>query len=502
MRDLKTVLLLALPVLLIAGGILLYNEVSAPSGAPSRSDGVPGPAGEVPPSGRIVGPSVDHPRGSVPRPDALPGATPEPTTETRWLSPELLRELLAQGGPDSWRKIRELIENGVTDPMGVQALLVETLGESGNKAYWSAQLLPFIKNEEARAEAARALLSVAEETEDAQVLKAAVLVVGQLAGGEAAKGLADLVRAARALELEEPGASREKSNAALMAIALLRAPESAKELAELFAESLGTDMAHDVLRAISRLGTPEMVAELAPHLAADAPREAQLAAVRALGLTRSASAVGSLKEYFARETDRESREVALLALGRVGDKSAVEELVRIREEGGEMSVAAGLALANVERQDAVRPLLGALETETDDQVRVAIIKGLGNTESREAAPNLRTVLRSGKESQAVRGQSASALARIGDAEAVGPMVEILRTSRPDEENLQIHVIRALIDMGRHRLARAALAEQALPELVRLSKVFEKDDRRYYYTHEAINRLRAATRPTGGDVPPK
>ena len=493
MRDLKTVLLLALPVLLIAGGILLYNELSTPSGAPIRIDGVRGPAGEVPPSGRIVGPSVDHPRGSVPRPDALPGATPEPATETRWLSPELLRELLAQGGPDAWRKIRELIENGVTDAMGVQALLVETLGESGNKAYWSAQLLPFIKNEEARAEAARALLSVAAETEDAQVLKAAVLVVGQLAGGEAAKGLADLVRAAD---------SSEKSSAALMAIALLRAPESAKELAELFAESLGTDMAHDVLRAISRLGTPEMVAELAPHLAADAPREAQLAAVRALGLTRSASAVGSLKEYFARETDRESREVALLALGRVGDKSAVEELVRIREEGGEMSVAAGLALANVERQDAVQPLLGALETETDDQVRVAIIKGLGNTESREAAANLRTVLRSGKESQAVRGQSASALARIGDAEAVGPMVEILRSSRPDEENLQIHVIRALIDMGRHRLARAALAEKALPELVRLSKVFEKDDRRYYYTHEAINRLRAATRPTGGDVPPK
>ncbi len=489
MRDLKTVILLLIPLVVVAGGIFTLNSLVAPD-APEPFDGggigvrQPGPA----PDGRAARkssgrpPPIEIPRGNSTLMRFPPERVPHDGEDDGIVTLGKLQELLAVATGDdptaadaAWRRIEELLKTGIlADPVQAQVLLVNALGKGKNNAIWAAKLIPWIRDEAARERAALELLDLASESRDEQVLKAAFEALGQVAGGDAVEVLGQLVRS---LDLDGP------ATAAIYAIAQIGTVESARELADLLLSRQGTALEVDLVKAIGRVKLPEMVEALAEHLRPESPGELRLLAVRALGLTRLDAAVAPLKTILADSNDMTLKGTALQALSRVGSKEAVDELIRLHKEDGELSFAAGLAIGNVEGESAVKPLLEAYDGLKDTRVKVRWVEALGNSGSDEALPKLREILESGKEVAEVRGRAAVSLARLGDSKSVVPIVSILESTREGDTNLIIQITEALRKMAIHKDAQTELVEKALPVLEKMTANPSRDVE-YYYAEQA------------------
>ncbi|MHC4471834.1 MAG: hypothetical protein ACYS99_12810, partial [Planctomycetota bacterium] len=148
MKDLKTVLLIGIPVLAAAAALFLLAD---PFGADEGGPAGPGVAqkplhdGPVPHDqwpvepGQRGNPEIFDPTAIRPPPGSgLPDV----------LTLELLKELLAKG---EWQKIEWMLKYAVVeDPVGVQELLVQALGKVRNAPAMVGKLLGFLTDETAR----------------------------------------------------------------------------------------------------------------------------------------------------------------------------------------------------------------------------------------------------------------------------------------------------------------------------------------------------------------
>jgi HEAT repeat protein len=489
MRDLKTVLLLAVPLILVAGGIYALNAffqggeegggsgVLIGTGTGSRPDrpnpGIPNRPVRLEPTDQAEGdPLMNH---AVPR---IPRDGPEDGLVTVAMVVALLDIATGEdhaASDTAWRKLEELLKTGILiDPVQVQVLLVSALGKSGNNSIWAAKLIPMIRDESARERASIELLDLALESSDPQVLKAAFEALGIVGTGEAVETLA---RLARNQTLDGPAA------AAIYAIARIGSEESAVELARILMERQGTGLEADIVKAIGQVKSPAMVAELMVHLTPETPTELRLLAVRALGLTRQPEAVAPLMTLLSQDGDMTMKGTALEALSRVGNAEAVAELIRLHAGKGELSFAAGLAIGNVEGKDAVKALLESYDSVEDSRVKVRWVEALGNSGSKEPVEKLRDILDSTDESSEVRGRAAISLARIGDTGSVGSIANVLSSARKDDVNLVIQLTDAVKKMIMKREAHAELVEKVLPVLQKMTAT-PSQDVVYMYANQA------------------
>jgi len=487
MKDIKIVLLLVIPLVVVAGGIFILNSVLQPD-APDPVGGFGGAIdrGDPPPAGANQGGGGKPPPIEVPRGNSVlmapPSRVPHDGEDNGIVTAGMLTSLLEIASGDdpaaadaAWRRIEELLKTGILDdPVQMQVLLVDAMSKGSNNSIWAAKLIPWISDELARERATQELLDLAQESRNEQVLKAAFEALGQVADGDAVETLG---RLARSLDMDGP------ISAALYAIAQIGTPEAARELATLLLERHGTVVESDLVKAIGRVKSPEMVEALTAHLGVEVPAELRLLAIRALGLTRREEAVAPLMAILSEDGNMTEKGTALQAMSRIGSKEAVDELIRLHREKGELSFSAGLAIGNVEGKDAVKPILEALDSVKDSRVKVRWVEALGNSSSDEAMPKLRELLDSTEETGAVRGRAAVSLARLGDSESVGTIVSVLASAQKGDTNLVIQITDALQKMAQHKEARAALIEQALPLLEKMT-ANPSHDVEYLYADQA------------------
>lgn len=493
MKDLKTVLLLGIPLLAVVAGLLYFNRGDSASDA-RDTEASAGRSTVAKSTGPVIETGKAQygvPTGTVPsRTRGEPGTNPDPYAI---LTPELLRELLAKMDSDrkdaSYFEIEKLLKyGGVEDPMAIQALLVKEMKDGGNRALLTKNLLLLLKDEDARKAAAKDLMALSWDMKDLQAWQCAFEAIGEIGDGAVVQDLARLIRA------EEDD---NRAWAAVRALGMVGTPEAATELAAMLAQRAGTPFATKIEKAIGLVKSPEMVSALGRLMSPQSTPELRSAAVRAMGLTGSPEAVSHLKSFFERESDVSMKQAAILALGRVGGKLGAEELIRIHKEGGDYSQAAGIALHLVGGEDAVEPLLEALDGEESAQVKVSIIKGLGNTGSPKAIPKIREMLRSPTESQSVRARAASELARLQDHESVGAIIDVLKASEPQDRNLQLHVVDALSTMARKQEARRELRDRGIPVLDKIIQNTPQSNPVYFHAMQAKQLIIRAAR----DIPP-
>ncbi len=490
MKDLKVVLLLALPLVVVVGGFLLYDALVGPPATPPVEPPRVSPRPVPPPSGRTPaggGAATAVPVPVSPLPPAFtPGMVPEDFDTV--LTVERTKALLADGSLKAWSDLEILLRGGeVVDPVAVGGLLVEALAAGGNTAALVYRVLPCLRDEQARAAVGDALLVAAAEVKEPNAIKAAFGLLGQFGRPDCAAALADLARAQERQEYFTP---------AVYALADIGGPEAAGELARLLSERAGNDGDEAVLlNAIGRCDTPEksaaMVAGLVPLTSRETPVEVRLAAIRALGATRAPEAVARLTEVLKTADAMEVREAAIVSLSRVGNEEAVETLLRMRREGGDTAILAGRALENVNLPEAVPALVRALPAEDDEQVRVRMVTALGKIGSREAVPALRERFSADGETPSVRGRSARALAEIGDVESLDSMLDVLKKPpAADEGNLRLEIVFALQAFVSHEAARPDLLQKAVPVLREVERAAGPQDPLHHYANRALMQLEA------------
>jgi HEAT repeat protein len=487
MKDARLVLLFAVPLVLVVGGIVLYELLRTSRNAiPERPDR-PEVRSGIPPGG--TGARVDSGSfASGPGPEtaetsALPPSTYRTGITDPILTVERAKMLMERGTWEDWAEIETLLRVGqIPDPLGLEALFLAMLAKGGNGATFLDRILPALSDPEARAKAVEDLLVLARESVEPNALKAALSLLGKMATEDSVEELGRLAHQMERQEFFTP---------AVYAIAKVGGAKAAAELDRLLAERVGSDTEHIVLKAIGMAGSPEMIAALAAHLSPEEPAELRMAAIRAMGLTGRPEAIEFLKPLVSSDSPAEVSEAAILSLSRVGGKEAVEELLRLRKEGGALGEQAGLALGNVTGADAAKPLVEALPAEESDQVKVQIIDALGKIGSPEAFPTLREMLSAEATTSTVRGRSARALCGMGDVEALDPVLLHLGPGFDSERVLQVQMVEAIEALTVHAQARPALFEKAVPVLKALAERAPKNDALHYFTIRALNRLEAA-----------
>lgn len=142
------------------------------------------------------------------------------------------------------------------------------------------------------------------------------------------------------------------------------------------------------------------------------------------------------------------QERAAACLGKLHDYSAVPELLeRLQNTEApveERHMAAGL-LGNIGDPSSVPVLLQLLEEEIP--LRSNIVEALGSMKAREAVPALMRVMQaaSGQQDFALMAKTVTALGMIGDASALEPVMDALKTSDSDVHAAVIQAIGAIGD---------------------------------------------------------
>jgi HEAT repeat protein len=135
-------------------------------------------------------------------------------------------------------------------------------------------------------------------------------------------------------------------------------------------------------------------------------REARRWAAHALGLTKDPCAVAPLVRHLADDRS-ETRKAAALALGAIGDRQALDPLIKaLANRDHETRRAAALALGRIGEERAVEALR-TISGDPNEPVQLAVIEALGRIGGLSAAIVLRSILESGRKT--VREAAAAAL---------------------------------------------------------------------------------------------
>lgn len=239
----------------------------------------------------------------------------------------------------------------------------------------------------------------------------------------ALQGAADASKSRRHASLRILGHLGSERSLPVLLDAARQEDERAREIALLGLATLGGEQATDALLAASSHTSPRTRA----------------AAVRGLGHLEYAPQAAQRLREATTDADAWVRYYACQALGNAGDASAAETLLGLAEDpAGQVRVAAVDALAKL-RTPAALEALGRAALHADLEVRRAALAGIGFTKSLAFLP----LLLSASESldTATRLVSVSALASIGDAQALERVCDVAHTDEePSVKNAAIELL--------------------------------------------------------------
>ena len=177
--------------------------------------------------------------------------------------------------------------------------------------------------------------------------------------------------------------------------------------------------------ALGQIGGDEVVDHLLDALK-DESWEVRHDAVIALGEVGGEKAVKGLAGLLEEEDEFEIKEKTIYSLGKIGDKEAVKVLEGfIGEE--ELHQTLARSLCSIDDQVAEEPLIKLFE-EGERDTRMIVVEGLGGMERSDVILN--TLYKGLKDDiWRVREESAKALGRLGDEDAVENILDLL-----DDEN--------------------------------------------------------------------
>jgi HEAT repeat protein len=174
-------------------------------------------------------------------------------------------------------------------------------------------------------------------------------------------------------------------------------------------------------QALGQIGDPRAVKAVASLL-----KDERLGVRRNAALALSQMGEPAVEDLLqaASSSDPATREIILEALGRVQSTRAIERVVEaLGDSSGPVRSSAVRALGETSSERAVQPLLAILRDETST-LRSQAAASLGRLGT-VALPSLIGALRDSRPS--VRSMAAEAIGEIGSKEAVGPLVELIRS---------------------------------------------------------------------------
>ena len=111
-------------------------------------------------------------------------------------------------------------------------------------------------------------------------------------------------------------------------------------------------------------------------------------------------------------------------LGMIGDKHALPALTSgLQADNKALIWECALAIAKIPGPMAERVLMTELKRSVNPQRRMAAISALGNIPSKKSVPHLVKILRDQRLPSRMRGEAADALGKIGNKEAVKPLLD-------------------------------------------------------------------------------
>lgn len=163
------------------------------------------------------------------------------------------------------------------------------------------------------------------------------------------------------------------------------------------------------------------------------------AAVKELGATRYPEVLDTLIRM-ASDKAPNVRRVTATSLGQIGDPRALQALLMLlRDSKQGVKKAALLALGEIGNESAVDPLVDALR-DLDPDMRRSAADALVKIGPKSLEPLLKLL---DEREEFIRREAIRALGLLGQAEAITPLVNLLRTREADRS----HVAKALMELG-------------------------------------------------------
>jgi HEAT repeat protein len=205
-----------------------------------------------------------------------------------------------------------------------------------------------------------------------------------------------------------------------------------KEIADVLRPVLNSDPDSTVRaaagRALGRLGAREAVPDLVRALR-DTSSDVRVVAAAALWRLPDPSAVVSLLERL-HDNEAAVREWSALALGVIGDRRGTPEMIRLlNDPERSVRLAAVRSLGRIGDVDGLKPLVGYLAGNRDDEEKEEVVNSLASLKGPEKVAALLSLLASADRDEAQKVRLLSALGQVGDA----PVIPRLRRHTNDNE---------------------------------------------------------------------
>ncbi len=314
-----------------------------------------------------------------------------------------------------------------SDDAQVRQMAVRSLGRMGTTA-----LRPLLQ-------------IVQDEKQMDQVVKSAADALGLLGDPQAIPPLVVLLRSRRG-KLAEPAAN---------ALAGIGIPAIQSLIDALPAHSAELELRQAIVSALASIGLPSIPAlTQALNSPSTAIRGAAEDALKQIGAPANQALLQAL-----RSGDLNLRRRIAEILENTGDVGLAEPLVRMlgdKEQDSGVRVRAMHILAQVGREQAVDPLIEAMQKDPDEVVRREAVRALMDIKSERSVGPLIDML----QDSVLRDQATAALSAIGEP-AVEPLILAINEGR--DTGLQQAAIKALSAIG----ARGRVGEPTLPALARV-----------------------------------
>ncbi|EDN66650.1 PBS lyase HEAT-like repeat [Beggiatoa sp. PS] len=188
-------------------------------------------------------------------------------------------------------------------------------------------------------------------------------------------------------------------------------------------------------------------------------------AARSLGEQRALQAWENLAQLAQTDKARQVRIAAIEALGQIGDSQAIPILAQITasEESDLVHAAIG-ALGQIDHSDALPPLLTALQSSTQTEQKLEVIRALGNNSKLESIQALQQIAATDEDNQIVQ-TVIETLAQLATSEAVAALIAL--TTYPSRREASVN---ALSQLGEAQIDAIAQGLQHAQPAVRSATV--------------------------------
>ena len=187
--------------------------------------------------------------------------------------------------------------------------------------------------------------------------------------------------------------------------------------------------------ALAKIGQPSKEPLIAVLGGLDTPVDARVNAAYALGNIGGALATENLVGVLNnKQAEPRLRDAGAWALGRLEDPKVADALITVVEDKGDRpDVRSQVANALGQQRDprVARVLIGVLRNETNDEVRLGAVSGLGRCDAPGALECLMELLKNKRESSPVRARAAEGLGKSDQPKALDVLLGIVQDNTND-----------------------------------------------------------------------